>query len=142
KETATGAPGMPQNLVTGQDADDVATYVAKCAAVPSCGVNATGGAAPPPTTTGGGGGGGGGGGSGGAQGRQTFASAGCNSCHTLKAAGASGTTGPNLDDLKPDQETVAKQVTNGGGVMPAFKGKLTAAQIQAVAKYVSTVAGK
>jgi mono/diheme cytochrome c family protein len=33
-------------------------------------------------------------------------------------------------------------VTNGGAVMPPFKGKLSAAQIQAVAKYVSTSAGK
>ena len=31
-------PGMPPNLVKGQDARDVSIYVAKCAAVPSCGV--------------------------------------------------------------------------------------------------------
>ena len=37
---------------------------------------------------------------------------------------------------------VVTQVTNGGGVMPAFGGKLSAAQIQAVAKYVSSSAGK
>ena len=37
---------------------------------------------------------------------------------------------------------VVHQVTNGGAVMPAFKGKLSAAQIQAVAKYVSSSAGK
>jgi mono/diheme cytochrome c family protein len=30
----------------------------------------------------------------------------------------------------------------GGGVMPAFKGKLTAAQIDAVSKYVADNAGK
>jgi mono/diheme cytochrome c family protein len=35
-ETATGGPGMPANLVTGQDADDVAQYVAQCAGVPAC----------------------------------------------------------------------------------------------------------
>jgi mono/diheme cytochrome c family protein len=33
-------------------------------------------------------------------------------------------------------------VTNGGGAMPAFKGQLSPAQIDAVAKYVSSVAGK
>jgi mono/diheme cytochrome c family protein len=33
-------------------------------------------------------------------------------------------------------------VINGGGAMPAFKGTLTAAQIAAVAKYVSSVAGR
>jgi mono/diheme cytochrome c family protein len=37
---------------------------------------------------------------------------------------------------------VQHQVEHGGGIMPAFKGQLTAAQITAVAKYVSSVAGK
>jgi len=37
-ETATGGPGMPANLVEGQDADNVAEYVAKCAGVPDCNV--------------------------------------------------------------------------------------------------------
>ena len=37
-ETATGGPGMPENLVAGQDADDVAQYVAQCAGVPNCDV--------------------------------------------------------------------------------------------------------
>jgi len=31
-------------------------------------------------------------------GKAVFASAGCGGCHTLAAAGSSGTTGPNLDD--------------------------------------------
>jgi mono/diheme cytochrome c family protein len=35
-ETATGGPGMPANLVEGQDADDVAQYVAQCAGVHVC----------------------------------------------------------------------------------------------------------
>ena len=35
-----------------------------------------------------------------------------------------------------------KQVTNGGGGMPPFKGQLTAAQIKAVAAYVAASAGK
>ena len=33
-------------------------------------------------------------------------------------------------------------MTNGGGAMPPFKGKLDDQQIQAVADYVSSVAGK
>lgn len=57
-------------------------------------------------------------------------------------AGATGSVGPNLDDLKPPQATVVRQVNNGGGPMPAFKGKLTPAQIDAVSTYVSTVAGQ
>jgi cytochrome c6 len=66
----------------------------------------------------------------------------CGSCHTLKNAGTSGAVGPNLDDLKPSTARVVKQVTNGGKIMPAFKGTLTAAQIAAVSAYVSQVAGK
>ena len=34
-ETATGGPGMPANIVTGQDADDVADFVAQCAQLPA-----------------------------------------------------------------------------------------------------------
>jgi mono/diheme cytochrome c family protein len=50
--------------------------------------------------------------------------------------------GPNLDDLRPDAATVQRQVTNGGGAMPAFKGQLSDAEIKAVAQYVSSVAGQ
>ena len=71
-----------------------------------------------------------------------FASAGCGSCHTLKDANATGKVGPDLDQLEPAQAVVAKQVTNGGRRMPPFKGTLTPEQIQAVATYVSSVAGK
>ena len=66
----------------------------------------------------------------------------CGGCHTLKDAGTSGTVGPNLDQLKPSEPIVEHQVINGGGGMPPFKGVLTPAQITAVAKYVSSVAGK
>jgi cbb3-type cytochrome c oxidase subunit III len=76
-----------------------------------------------------------------AQGKQVF-STNCKGCHTLKDAGATGSVGPNLDDLAPDKATVVRQVNNGGGPMPAFKGKLSSAQINAVASYVSSVAGK
>jgi mono/diheme cytochrome c family protein len=69
-------------------------------------------------------------------------SAGCGSCHTLKAAHASGSVGPNLDQLRPDAETVAAIVHSGGGTMPSFDGKLSDAQINAVARYVSSVAGR
>jgi mono/diheme cytochrome c family protein len=65
----------------------------------------------------------------------------CGSCHTLADAGTTGTVGPNLDDLKPDEATVAEQVTNGGGAMPPFKGVLTEEEITEVAKYVSAAAG-
>ena len=44
--------------------------------------------------------------------------------------------GPNLDEAKPDLELVVDRVTNGMGVMPAFKGQLSEKQIQDVASYV------
>ncbi|HTR33148.1 MAG TPA: cytochrome c [Gaiellaceae bacterium] len=69
-------------------------------------------------------------------GKAVFASAGCTGCHTLKAAGATGTVGPNLDQLKPTEAAVKNQVIHGGGPMPAFAGKLTPAQIQNVAAFV------
>lgn len=73
-------------------------------------------------------------------GKEVF-TANCSGCHTLGDAGASGAVGPNLDDLKPDEETVKNQVTNGGASMPAFADKLTEQQIADVAAYVSSVAG-
>jgi mono/diheme cytochrome c family protein len=70
---------MPADLVAGEDLDDVATYVAHVAGVPGI---------KPPKAPGGPGG-------------QVFAQNGCGGCHTLKAAGSSGTTGPDLDQVLP-----------------------------------------
>lgn len=109
---------MPEDLVKGQDLRDVATFVAEYAGTDK----------PPP--------GGQGGGATATDGKSIFATN-CASCHTLKAAAATGTIGPNLDDLKPSFARAKKQVINGGGGMPPFKGKLTDAQIDAVARFVS-----
>ncbi|MGZ4310209.1 MAG: c-type cytochrome [Gaiellaceae bacterium] len=109
---------MPANLVKGQDAIDVAGYIAAVA-----GTNAK-----PPARAG-------------TDGKSIF-SANCASCHTLKAAGAAGTIGPNLDQLKPSFARVQHQVEAGGSVMPAFKGQLTQTQIDVVAKFVADSAGK
>jgi mono/diheme cytochrome c family protein len=76
-----------------------------------------------------------------ATGKKVF-QASCGGCHTLANADAGGQVGPNLDDVKPDMATVVRQVENGGGGMPAFASQLSATQIQSVAKYVSSVAGK
>jgi mono/diheme cytochrome c family protein len=130
-------PPMPANLYRGQDARDIALYVAKCAGNPSC-ISATPTAPAPTTTTSGGGGGT----AAKPNGKQVFTSAGCSGCHTLKDAGATGNVGPNLDQLKPAKPIVAHQVEFGGAAMPAFKGRLTQAQIDAVAAYVASVAGK
>ena len=69
-------------------------------------------------------------------GADVYASAGCGSCHTLEAAGSSGTIGPNLDDSQPSHDLVVDRVTNGAGAMPPFEDQLTEQQIQDVAAYV------
>ena len=137
--TSTGAPGMPKpdttlpecSSVQGsgfcvenqeQAASDIATYVGEVA-----GTGVTAAPAGPGGST---------------NGKQIFQTAGCANCHTLADAGSTGTVGPNLDQLKPPLARVVKQVTNGGAAMPAFKNTLNAQQIQAVAQYVSSVAGK
>ena len=111
---------MPANLVKGQDAIDVAAFVAANAGKQ--------GFVQPQAVSG-------------TNGKQIF-TAKCGSCHTLKDAGTHGTVGPNLDALKPPFPTVKNQVIHGGVVMPAFKGILTDAQITAVAKYVASHAGR
>lgn len=65
----------------------------------------------------------------------------CALCHTLADARATGEVGPILDELKPTADRVRTAVTNGIGPMPANSG-LTKEQVDALAMYVSTVAGK
>jgi mono/diheme cytochrome c family protein len=77
-----------------------------------------------------------------AAGKAAWDKASCGGCHVLAAANGSGKVGPDLDQLKPDEATVAHQVENGGGAMPAFKGILTPDEISAVAAYVAAEAGK
>ena len=108
------------NLDAGRDADDVAAYVAANAG--------TQGYAEAQLISG-------------TNGKAIFKTK-CGSCHTLADAGTSGTIGPNLDQLMPAFMRVKKQVISGGRIMPAFKGVLTDAQIDAVARYVATHAGK
>jgi cytochrome c6 len=111
---------MPPDLVSGQDLADVAAFVAA-----NAGKN---GFVQPVAVSG-------------TDGKTIFVAK-CGGCHTLKAAGTTGTAGPNLDQLKPPFDVAKRQVINGGGIMPAFKDSLTAAQIDAVAKYVAEQAGK
>lgn len=66
----------------------------------------------------------------------------CATCHALKDAGSEGAIGPALDELKPDAQRVATAVRNGIGAMPAFQGRLSDAEIDALAKYVAAVAGR
>ena len=113
---------MPRNLVKGDDADAVAQYIATVAAEPKAKVALPAGA-------------------GGNDPKLLFESN-CGTCHTLADAGTTGKIGPDLDQVMPSMQKASKQITNGGGGMPAFKGQLTEQQIQALAKYVSTVTRK
>jgi cbb3-type cytochrome c oxidase subunit III len=110
------AEPMPRNLVEGAEADAVAAYVAAVAANPDAEV-----ALPP--------------GAGGDDPQVLFESN-CGSCHVLAEAGTKGTVGPNLDQAKPQLQAAIRQITNGGGGMPPFKGTLSEQQIQRLAQYV------
>jgi mono/diheme cytochrome c family protein len=77
-----------------------------------------------------------------AAGAKVFGAAGCGSCHTLAAAHASGSFGPNLDETRPDFETVRAKVESGGGGMPSFGGQLSDQQIDDVAAFVAARAGR
>jgi mono/diheme cytochrome c family protein len=131
-----------------QAMDAIASYVASVAGRPPSGggVAAGGGATTGGrrTTTGGTTTGGGqtttqtttGAAAGAAEAKALF-TANCAACHTLSAAGSSGTVGPNLDQSTMDLAAIEQQITNGGGGMPPFKGTLTDAQIKALAKWVA-----
>jgi cytochrome c2 len=75
--TSNPSVSMPADLLTGTDLDDVASYIAEVAGNPKF----KGPQLPD------------------LPGAQVFSQNGCGSCHTLQAAGTSGTTGPNLDDV-------------------------------------------
>jgi mono/diheme cytochrome c family protein len=127
---------MPAALVEGQDADDVAAYVAYAAERSGEDSGALAQAGLAGATTG----------------EQIFTAAGCAGCHKLTKAGATGTIGPDLDDLanSPDiqgnpedyvRESLLdpdKVVAQGfnAGVMPSFDGKLTDKQLQALVQYL------
>jgi mono/diheme cytochrome c family protein len=76
---------MPADIVSGQDLDDVAAYVGEWAGVA--------GAAPPEVE--------------GGPGAQVFANNGCGGCHTFKAAGSGGVTGPALEKALVTGDTTA-----------------------------------
>ena len=111
---------FPNEKTREDNVDAVAAYVASVAAKPVKG----------------------GGGIAAKDGKGIFTEAGCGGCHVLKAAGTSGTSGPDLDRTKPGLQEAVGQIRTGGGGMPAFRGRLTDEQIQTVAKYVTENAGK
>lgn len=113
---------MPANLVEGDDARDVAAYVASVAGVP--GIEAPEFIAP------------------------DFFATNCGGCHTLEAAGTTATIGPNLDQVLPGQSSdqISESITDPGaqvssgfpdGVMPAnYDESLTPPQLQQLVAYL------
>lgn len=73
-------------------------------------------------------------------------SANCNACHAGGMNVVSGAKTLKKDALDKygmnSVEAVVNQVTNGKNAMPAFKGRLTDAQIEDVATYVISQAEK
>ncbi len=128
---------MPAELVTGEDARDVAAYVGFAAAKTGEDQGALAQAGLAGATTG----------------EQIFTAAGCAACHTLAKANASGTVGPSLDDLAQaagEQEGTPEEyvrqsildpdavVVEGfqAGVMPSYEGRLNDEQLQTLTEYL------
>ena len=65
----------------------------------------------------------------------------CGSCHTLKAAGTKGTSGPNLASEDSSYAEVVSQVRRGGEGMPSFGRTLTRSQIAKLAAFVAASSG-
>jgi mono/diheme cytochrome c family protein len=84
-----------------------------------------------------------------AAGKAVFASAGCASCHTFKAAGATGTVGPNLDEVLADKdaEFVRQSILDPNaeiakgyqpGIMPTtFKDQLSDEQVNDLVAFLT-----
>jgi mono/diheme cytochrome c family protein len=84
-----------------------------------------------------------------AAGKAVFASAGCASCHTFKAAGATGTVGPNLDEVLADKdaEFVRQSILDPNaeiakgyqpGIMPTtFKDQLSDEQVDDLVAFLT-----
>jgi cytochrome c1 len=118
---------MPVDLVTGQDAVDVAAYVASVAGVP--------GIQPPEFVP------------------SEFFATNCGGCHTLSQAGTTGTVGPNLDQVLPGMSPMEisqditdpnAQITPGfpAGVMPQNYGTtLTPDQLQQLVQFLTQAVG-
>ncbi len=130
---------MKADLVKGDDARDVAAYVAYATGKSGEdeGALAQAGLASAKT------------------GEQIYTAAGCGSCHVFGPAGTNGNVGPNLDELaqvagdrepgKDAQQYVEEAILNPdaftvegfqAGVMPSYEGRLTEAQVKTLAEYL------
>jgi cytochrome c2 len=129
---------MPAGLAKGQDARDIAAYVAFATARTGEDEGALAQAGLAGATTG----------------EQIFTAAGCGACHVLGKANATGNIGPSLDELaqvagdRTDaaaEEYVTEAILDPdaftvegfqAGVMPAYEGRLSEKQVQALVEYL------
>lgn len=130
---------MPAGIFEGQEAKDVAAYVAYATDRSGQDSGALAQAGLAEATTG----------------EQIFTAAGCAGCHTLGKAGATGTIGPSLNELPTEAGNIEpgtsaedyvresiedpnKFIVDGfkADVMPDYKGKLTEKQVDALVKYL------
>ena len=129
---------MPAGLVKGEDAEDVAAYVAYAASRQGEDEGALAQAGLAGATTG----------------EQIYTAAGCGACHTFGKAGTNGNIGPNLDELAAQagnrtdlgaEEYVSEAILDPdaftvegfqAGVMPAYEGRLSEKQVQALVEYL------
>lgn len=134
---------MPANLVTGDDARDVAAYVGYASARKGEDAGALAEAGLGSAKTG----------------EQIFSAAGCASCHTFAPAGSKGNVGPNLDELadaagdrKPGtsaEDYVAESILKPqeflvegfGNAMPSFEGRLSDEQVKTLVEYLLQTGG-
>lgn len=113
--TLAGIAVMVVVIVIAGGSTDNASSVGLNPSVSTAAVSAPASSAPSSTPGGGSGGSSGGGSTGAAgdanAGKAVFASAGCGSCHTLAAANASGTIGPDLDKISGDAQKAGMSLT-------------------------------
>jgi cytochrome c551 len=65
----------------------------------------------------------------------------CAACHGAEGQGGVGPSLQGIGEVHTVQE-LAEVITNGRGAMPAWQGRLTPEEINAVATYVSTIPGE
>lgn len=135
---------MPEDLVVGHDARDVAAYVAQAAGRPG---EDPGGTVPGNPLAGPG-----------QEGKRIFNAAGCASCHALSDAGSSAAVGPSLDDVArgsggglPPREWLRQSIVQpnailAGGyprdLMPDYGRRLNPRQVEALVDYLTRVGNR
>lgn len=135
---------MPEDLVVGQDARDVAAYVAQAAGMPG---EDPGGTVPGDPLA-----------KPGQEGKRIFNAAGCASCHALSDAGASAAVGPSLDDVArgsggglPPRDWLRQSIVDpnailAGGyprnLMPEYGRRLNPRQVEVLVDYLTRVGNR